>query len=288
MSRSARVFLVLSLLAVARPLRAQDGTLQRVRDGVYGERETKPERKSSCEDGEEDSLLGELFGPLMAYTLAAPFVLPHRALGDDFDNSAGFLRHPYAAGMPGALFIEDIEKLLDETKQGRAERPPLRPWSVRLAVEEGNDFDGLNRLTWHLLLDTATRFGVRTSWSWFDERLGGGRRDDLILGDVNLVVRFAQSERAEFRAGLGGRVLVDRDRSRGGFNFTYGADVFPARPVILSMVLDAGTLGSAGVFHVRGTAGVNWRHWELYVGYDYLRVGAADLQGPVAGLRAWF
>jgi hypothetical protein len=34
--------------------------------------------------------------------------------------------------------------------------------------------------------------------------------------------------------------------------------------------------------------GLIHRHWELFGGYDFYRIGAVDLQGPMAGLRLWF
>lgn len=57
---------------------------------------------------------------------------------------------------------------------------------------------------------------------------------------------------------------------------------------MVSADLDLGTLGAASVFRGRLTGGVVWNRCELFTGYDYLRIGAVDLQGPVLGLRAWF
>ncbi len=53
-----------------------------------------------------------------------------------------------------------------------------------------------------------------------------------------------------------------------GFNFTYGADFFPAKPWVFSAVLDAGTHRQAGLFRFRSTAGVVYRSVELYSGYE--------------------
>ena len=89
-------------------------------------------------------------------------------------------------------------------------------------------------------------------------------------------------------AGLGANVLDNPVKTRWGFNFTYGADLFLVKPLVLSLELDAGTLGKVGAFHARGTAGVLWRGWEVFTGYDYRRIGPVDLQGPVAGVRLWF
>jgi hypothetical protein len=30
------------------------------------------------------------------------------------------------------------------------------------------------------------------------------------------------------------------------------------------------------------------RGWEVFTGYDFLRIGSVNLQGPLLGLRLWF
>jgi hypothetical protein len=110
----------------------------------------------------------------------------------------------------------------------------------------------------------------------------------LLLGDVNLVYRFAQHEQAQFHFGLGGRLLTDDSDTDLGVNVTYGADIYPVKPLVLSTSIDFGTLGSARLFHGRATVGIICSGWEVYTGYDYLRIGSADLQGPMIGLRYWF
>jgi hypothetical protein len=109
-----------------------------------------------------------------------------------------------------------------------------------------------------------------------------------VIGDVNLTLRFAQNEVASMYAGLGFRTLADRDRSDFGINFTYGGDWFPARPLVVSGAVDAGTLGGAGVFRGRATAGAVFNGWEVFAGYDYLRIGDVRLHGPLVGVRLWF
>jgi hypothetical protein len=82
--------------------------------------------------------------------------------------------------------------------------------------------------------------------------------------------------------------MPDGPYTRYGFNITYGGDVFPCKPVVISSSLDLGNLGSASVIRLRGTVGLIHRHWEVFGGYDFYRIGSVDLQGPMAGLRLWF
>ncbi|MCI0639159.1 MAG: hypothetical protein L0Y72_14350 [Gemmataceae bacterium] len=90
------------------------------------------------------------------------------------------------------------------------------------------------------------------------------------------------------RSGVGLSWLLDRFDTDFGFNFHYGADVFPVHPLVLSGSADLGFVGNAGVAHVRGSAGVLWRNWEFFGGYDFLRIGRVELHGPMIGIRLWF
>lgn len=107
-------------------------------------------------------------------------------------------------------------------------------------------------------------------------------------GVANLTFRFAQNEWVQMHTGVGVRLLTDRSDTRAGVNFLYGMDVFPTKPLVFSSLVEGGTLDSAWVLHGRGTVGVLYRRYEWFGGYDFLRIGSVNLQGPVVGLRLWF
>jgi len=266
-------------LAVAAPVLAQEGRLQQVREAVDHKPDdtSSNDRSDSSSDsdsssGDGDSLAGELF----IYAFLAPFALPHAILEDDFSLDTFFPRFPYDNGQPGYLTAQS---------NGSGVR---RGWAGRVSVENGNDFDGLNRTGAQFLLETTTRFGVQGRFDYFRERLDCGCTDNLSLGSTELTYRFAQHPNMQMSAGLGLNVLDDRFRTHYGFNFTYGADIFPVKPLVVSLSMDAGNVGHAGLFRARGTVGVLYRGLELFTGYDYLNIGGVDLQGPLAGLRLWF
>jgi hypothetical protein len=295
MRRAVCCLAVLCCWCAAPPLGGQEGRLQRVREEVRGDGDKREEpgkredsggsRDCASPDAEETE---SFFGELALYGLLAPFILPAALLGDDYGPRGYFLRHPYQHGLPGYLRLDGRSYEGPSPDAAPLDLDRLDGWMGRVTVQESNDFRGLNRVTGQLLLDTTLRLGVQTGWTWLHERPGGGRSDDLGLGDISLTFRFAQNEYVQMRAGLGARVLVDTGDARWGFNFTYGADVFPVRPLVLSAVLDLGTVGDAGVFHGRATVGAIFRGWEVFAGYDYLRIGSVDLQGPAVGLRLWF
>ena len=279
MTRPLVAVFVLSLFAL--PSLRAEGRLQQVRDEVNrpsddsSDTDKKKDDSGSCSQTDDDD---GIFGAALGYALLAPFALPHIALHDSFDDLRLFPRYPYAGDRHGYLpLVPD-----DSARKG------LRDWSGSFSLEEGNDFHGLNRVGGRLFLDTATRFGLQTRLDYFTEKLSCGCIDDLLLGSSELTFRFAQSETVRMYAGLGANFMDDHSRTRFGFNFTYGVDLFPARPLVLSLSLDAGNLGSAGVLRVHGTVGAIWKGLEVFAGYDYRLIGSTDLQGPLVGLRLWF
>jgi hypothetical protein len=256
---------------------AQEGRLQKVRDAVNRPSEDSPDSKdkSGSNSEEDDSGLGDLF----SLAVLAPFALPHLALHDDFSRDSYFPHFPYEHDQPGYLRFDFADP---------DEHIRLRHWAGRVSLENGNDFDGLNRTSGQILLESNLRLGVQARFEYLNERLPCGCTDDFFLGSTELTYRFAQSCNMQMYAGLGFRWMDDHGWNRYGFNSTYGADIFPVKPMVLSLSMDAGTLGHAGVFRARGTVGVLYQGFELFTGYDYLNIGGVDLQGPLVGLRLWF
>jgi hypothetical protein len=296
MSRGAIAVLVL-LLGCPSSLLAQ-GVLQRLRYAVHDHPSSpsppSPNPTNNSNDpayssidttnGEtgEALLLGA--GILAGTAIAAPFVLPMMALGDQAGSAPYFPSYPYPLGHPGYMRFDPW--ISDDPDAPNPEGP--KPWAVRAAIEDGNDFRGLNRLEGRLFVDTATRLGFRTNWDWFAEDLGNGRTDHTVLGDAEVTIRFVQTESALMHAGVGGRVLTDRHDTRAGFNGLYGIELFPLRPWVLSATVDLGNLDEAFALRARGTLGATFRRWEVYGGYEFQRIGSVNLQGPMLGLRVWF
>ncbi|MCA8997703.1 MAG: hypothetical protein KDA80_11975, partial [Planctomycetaceae bacterium] len=154
-------------------------------------------------------------------------------------------------------------------------------------AEYGNDFDGIEQIGGRYLIEGSHRFGVDTEFhSWLEELPQG--TDSLWTGDFNVVHRFAQSEHVQFRTGLGANWLEDHGSADFGINFTYGVDVFPKKPWVWSNTIDLGTLGDAGRFHFRSTIGLQVRNVEFFTGYDYQRIGDAELPGLLTGIKLSF
>jgi hypothetical protein len=269
-----------------RPAGAGEGILDTIRQDVRSVAERVPSPPSPEKDHDhcgdhspspDDGVdLSVFFGFvwLGGAAVTSPIWGPQEFLADDSRAEALFPRFPYDH-VPGHLMIQEFTS-------------PARRWAARLGVEYTDDFDRLKGVGGHLLVSTTSRWGVDGSMAWLDERLPGGRRDHLWLGDCNLVLRFAQSEWAEFRAGAGVNWLDDPGRTDLGVNFTYAADFFPRHPWVLSGTIDWGTLGRAELFRLRGTAGVIVNRFEVYAGYEYLDIDRTQRNALVAGVRIWY
>ncbi|HUT89844.1 MAG TPA: hypothetical protein VMY37_10125 [Thermoguttaceae bacterium] len=260
--------------------------------------DSRPRRRRRDYDGYDDDGYGDAKGwtgliIVSAYTVTSPFWGPHAILEDEFLSYEYFPRFPYDQ-VPGYMMCSPCDSLEPdpacEVDPLRSEGWPTRPrtWAARFRMEYADEFNDLQRIGGHLLLETRSRFGLDTETSYLEEELPDGTQDALWLGDCNVVYRFAQGEYAQFRAGVGFNWLDDPEETDFGFNFTYGADLFPRRPWVLSATIDWGTLGEAELFRFRTTGGVVVHGVELYTGYEYLDIDSTQMNGIMGGVRIWF
>jgi len=233
-----------------------------------------------CDD---DCWSGDLLvglGYVAGITVAAPFWAPPTLVGDRYTEPGFFARHPYQYDQ-GYMLIGPVEAA------GLAGTREPWTWAARGRAEYGTDFEEIDWIGGHVLIEGTWRWGLECDFRQVREEFAPTLQDELWLGDANVLFRFAQSPSLQMRSGLGMNFLSD-GRSDFGFNFTYGGDWFPIRPLVLSAEIDLGTLGSAHVSHWRVTSGANWKFSEIYVGYDYYDIGPAQVAGLVAGVRLWY
>jgi len=269
----------------AASLHAQGGSLETIRNDVREGPPTpaaspppanvapQPPTPRSSDDGTDKTATDNAAWSLLVVgaaavggTLTAPIWLPRTLLDDDYSQPAYLPRYPYE----------------------EPSRPPERLFAARFDADYVDAFDNLDRINGHFLIATASRFEFDARFQHLAERLADGGQDQLWTGDCNVSYRFAQSECAQFRAGLGINWLKNPAQTDLGFNFTYGADIFPAKPWVLSAVMDAGTLGHAGLFRFRTTVGAIYQRVELYSGYEYTDIGRVHWNGLIGGVRLWF
>ncbi|MFH1918872.1 MAG: hypothetical protein ABIP48_03150 [Planctomycetota bacterium] len=310
--RTLGALLALWLAVWASPAAVAQGILQGLRDDVRGADDSSSSHRSDDDDdrrhrdydfqgagyhdGDHDHFYGYIVfesSKLAFYALTSPLWGPYKALDDDLATYDYFPRFPYDE-VPGYMMSdpcrawdEDATCAADPLRTDRWPSTP-RTWAARLRVEYADEFNDIERVSGHLLLSTRSRFGLDTETSYLEESFPRGGQDELWLGDCNFVYRFAQNEFAQFRTGLGFNWLDDPVDTNYGFNFTYGADLFPRRPWVLSATIDWGTLQRAELFRFRTTAGVLVRGVEVYTGYEYLDIDATQMNGLMGGVRIWF
>lgn len=277
--RTTLIFLVLGLvLTEGRRLSGED--LRELRSEVRQDdsASARPRYESSghghCDDdcGTFDDMLSHVCGVV----LLSPWWGPHALLETDQPPVVGFADYPYAVH-DGYLVSSPV-----------IEQQGVHPFAVRLALEHGTNFDDLSRTGGRVIVESEWRWGIDAEWDFRREQLLLNAHDELVTGDGNVIVRFAQSDAVQFRTGLGCNWLADSTDSDFGINFTYGVDLFPVRPWVISADLDAGTLGESVLLHGRGSVGVLWRAAEFYAAYDSYTVGGFTQHGPAVGVRWWW
>lgn len=269
-------------IAMGRATPQDQGKLQRASDKAAApttpdQRHRRPSHSSSSW-GDDDEWWGEILGDIFWPLLTLPWWGPNRALEGAAPLRSGYyLRHPYQ--VPGEPLVGPLRNLEDERRAS---------WHLRFAAEYGTDFDAVDRLATSLRLETAFRVGLDASWSHYREELPAGGSDELDLGDVNLVMRFVQSEHVEMRSGIGLNWLHDDDVDELGFNFTYAGDVYAVKPLVGSFEIDWGRIGAAERFHGRATLGAVWQGVEVLAGFDYESVDSVGLPSWIVGGRVWY
>ncbi len=294
----SRAWCALAVLVLCAPAVRAQGVLQRVRQGPPPAQPAAPAPPAPANqapdtDNAYDWAHADFGGFLAAGALGglavtSPVWLP-LVLDAGYDVTGYFPAHPYALPQTGYMFLDRGDaQPWNKQEMDFSDPQYLKPWALRLALEDGNDFRGLNRLGGRLFLDTTWRVGLQSNWNYLRESLERGGSDEAVLGDTELTFRLCQSERLLIHAGAGLRTWTDSKDARFGFNFYYGADFFPCQPVIVSPSFDVGNLSSDLVLHGRATVGLIRGRWEVYGGYDFLRIGSVNIQGPVGGVRLWF
>ena len=164
--------------------------------------------------------------------------------------------------------------------------PDPRIWTFRLSLEYDANLANYQRASGEILFSTFNRIDLNAQGTEIWERKDG-KWDSIFFERTNILWRFAQTEFFQFRTGVGMNFLAD-SKNEVGPTFHYGMQLFTARNSVLTGGIDWGTLGHAPVFHGRMTIGVQRRELEIFTGYDYQRIGDADISGVIAGCRLYF
>ena len=229
---------------------------------------------------------------------------PHVLIeGDEYyDYNGYFLRAPYwddgegymsmATWVPGPQIevetTQDGDYLIGPSTVTQTVPARSRSAALRLTAEYGHDMENVHKPSVYALLSTRWRFGLESGWTYFREQSENQAiADQLYIGDINVIHRFAQSENIQMRSGMGLRLMPGEDRVDLGFNFTYGMDIYPTNPLVFSAGVDIGNLGMAFLLHWRAHMGVVFWGLEIFAGGDGWLIGDVSISGLSGGLRLW-
>jgi hypothetical protein len=260
---------------------------------------------SSSDDSGDSSLAGQVAAALFVDVLLSPFSLPRAALeaGPAPPGGWSLLSRPYENGARGDLVHVAPNDSDATSPDDEVPLPDLhaiapdvrRDVAFQLAAEGMIPAQEVGRVQARARLMTVTRFDLDTAYARYFEQLPGGGATSAWSGQTHLTYRFAQSEKAQFRAGVGLRHWADDRGSAFGVDFIYGIDIFWGRPITTSLEATGGWVGDAWAFGARGTIGVVMGNGEVFAGYDATWMGDATgmgatayLGGPVVGVRAYF
>lgn len=228
---------------------------------------------------------GERFSDLVgvAFFVAAttPVALPISIAKDNYKTQAYFPGYPYQDDARGYM-------LFDRPSQNQPFTSEPFNYSIQSSFDYTYYSSEISKTGTRFLIDTTSRFGIDSEFSYWNESLPGSSSEDYWAGDTNVIFRFAQTESFQMRTGIGFNWLSDEASSDFGFNFTYKGDFFPIDPLVLSAELDLGKIGSATLSHLRLTTGLNYRHAEIFIGYDHFRLAETEFNGFISGIRIWF
>lgn len=294
-----RLMLVLALVSVPANSQSSAGTFDKINAEVRqtntgtsssspSETASPPSRKQEgkesrnsrdhhdeyCEDDDDnDNAFAAFLATGVLVGVTSPFWGPNVALEDDMLQAGYFPEHPY----------ENAEGSLLYDKSSRGAHDSL----IVLQGQYGDDYDDIFHANGRVLMEHSSRFGFDTEFFYRNEDVQTGH-DELWTGDFNITYRFAQSMKWQFRAGLGANWLVYDDEADEGINFTYGADWFPADPIVVSALLDWGRIGDAGLFHGRTTIGLSHNGWGVFTGYDFFEIGHQEIHSWINGIELRF
>lgn len=238
------------------------------------------------DDDDDDSIGGALLGFVfegVGRAVYATFLWP-----SDSSLTVGALVHPYAETTPSAE-NPDAAQPYSGYYAPVGHVQPGRIFSGDLSAEGGWIDDDLQRYTLGGRLNISS-FVLRTEWSRYLEERADGGHDSLNLGTIDAELGITFGTYGRLGLGLGATITHDSISTEAGPCVALALDVFPLQPVILSGVLTYAKVGEydTEIFTWRATLGGIWNRYELYGGWQSTRIGSVELDGPTAGLRAWF
>jgi hypothetical protein len=198
---------------------------------------------------------------------------------------------PYDVGVVGIPYVQDHPGYLGDVRS----EGPARHVGAQFHTEFGMIERDLQRyaLGARLWLTGAVQIG--TDYHRYFERRPEGGHDTLTLGCTDFSLGIPLTTRGHLHLGIGVTTYHDEIGTESGAAFVCGGDVFPMRPLVLSV---SGIIGSVSndydddnrtrIATLRASLGVCLDRFEIFGGWQSTWIGQVQLDGPMGGLRVWF
>lgn len=160
-------------------------------------------------------------------------------------------------------------------------------WNLRATATLGSDFEDVSQFGLGLLIQANGGFGLDGSLRTLRES-GADFRDNLWLGDVNLVYEAISSSFFRGRIGGGINFLGDQYGGEAGVNLTAGFDVRLSDRWTLSGEGDIGTLGDADYLHSQLSLGRRFDAATIVFGIDHTDINGVEIESVFTGLQFRF
>lgn len=113
------------------------------------------------------------------------------------------------------------------------------------------------------------------------------REDHLKLYSIFINYNRLRLERWAFWWGLGLKGLQG-DETYNGFAFNLGSEVYPARPVSITLSYSGGFINGTYLPEFFGALNVHINRLAVFAGYQYWSAGGAKIDGLAGGVRLFF
>lgn len=157
----------------------------------------------------------------------------------------------------------------------------------RLWASIGSDFDGITIGSLGLQLQAAKGLGLDIGVSTLRES-GTDLRDNLWIGDVNLMYQVIRRQRFKTRLGVGVNWLGDHWGGEAGLNLTAAAELKLGQRWGVSAEGDIGTLGDSDFLHTKVSLNRQFESAEWIIGYERYDIGGTEINSVFTGFGVRF
>ncbi len=268
------------LLLCGSPLFAQEdkekGKIGSLEKEVSKDKDSDEEESDSDEDSDDSDSDGNIFANLalelsgrLAVGLFIVFPNEDSLLYAGSYRNCSFSEYPYADPEDG-LFSQAVGK----------------KFSVNISGHYFYDEENLTGYAVRARYYPLPYVSAEVHFTDLTEKLST-REDHLKIYNIFINYNRLRLERWAVWWGLGLKGLQG-DKTYNGFAFNIGTEVYPARPVSVTLNYGGGFINGTYLPEFFGSLNFHLYRFAVFAGYQYWSAGGAKIDGLVGGLRLFF